>query len=728
MKKTLVFLIVALLGLTTFAKPVDLNTARRVAENFWQNETTGEAAGKTVQRIGNSNFIEISNRLGVSEMYVFNCEDNHGFVIVAADDIASPILGYSTINGIDREGRLPENLRWWLQGYAREISEAREAGYRPSEETTAEWKNLINGTPAPKAPGAKNVDALIQTHWDQDSPFNNLCPLDNGSRSMTGCVATAMAQVMRYWNWPTQGTGSHSYSCSTTSPTQTLSVNFGSTTYDWDNMPTTSVYGWNNTQKTAVATLMYHCGVSVDMSYTADGSGAYDSQVDDALLNYFGYAAGAFFRMKQTYTGNWTQLIQNELDNYRPVIYGGTDSDGSGGHCFVCDGYNSSNQFHFNWGWSGYGDGFFSLTSLTPSPGGIGGGNYNFSYFQDAITGISSPNGNPDTAAANTYDLATYNNFTVSSPVALGSNITGSVGIANLGPQFVGYLGVAAYSGNNLVAMLLTDSYDTMATNVAWSYNISKRAASPLVAGTYTAKAVYSLDGTNWTPITTGYNNCPTSVTFTITDNGGSTPTGNYALYTYQTFTINSPITYGSTITGTCKIANAGDGPFEGYLGVAAYSGSSLVDMLYQTSQTDLDSMMYMTLNISKAATSPLIAGNYTAKAVYSTNGSTWTPITTGLNNCPTSVNFRINEAGNNPDPGTQSIDEADLSSLNIYSHANSIVIAGANDLPVMVYDYMGHVVFRGTAESDQFRVAVPARGLYLVRIANAITAKIMVY
>lgn len=655
MKRTLLFIVALMVCGLSFAKPVDVNTARQVAVNFWNLQTTSTYDGFTVTSIVNPNFEEISATLGVTGMYVFNTVDNKGFVIVSSDDAALPILGYSFTNGINRSRDLPSNLKGWLNHYSEEIAAV--AGSTADENTAEQWNQLLNNTAAKAAPGAKAVSALIQTKWDQDTPYNNLCPLDGGQRSATGCVATAMAQVMKYWAWPTTGTGSHSYYCSSVSPAQTLSVNFASTTYDWSNMPVGGGYttnSWNNTQKTAVATLMYHCGVSVDMEYTYEyGSGAYSSDAASAFRTYFGYANGIQMRYKSSYSdANWMTLLKNELDAGRPMMYGGTNSTNDGGHSFVCDGYNASNQFHFNWGWSGYGDGFFSLTSLAPGSGGIGGGTYDFTYMQEAITGISSPNGNPDTTSSQTNsDLATYSSFTVSSPVAYGSTITGSCGFANLGTSdFNGYLGVAAYnSSNTLVTMLAQTSSVTLESMSGGSIDISKVATSPLVAGTYTAKAVYSTDGSTWIPITSGYDGCATEVTFTITSNGGGDPdpgTQTFTLQTYDSFTLNNTtVAMGGTLTGTCNILNTGTGTFNGYVGVAAYNSSNqfVAALDYGSITNGLETNHYVSFNIDATISSPLTAGNYTLKAVYSTNsGASWTPITTGYGGCVTSVAFTV--------------------------------------------------------------------------------------
>ena len=386
MKKIVLLLLMLSLGLSVFCAPVSIPTAQRAAEAYW-GMMNGSKASFVV------------SQTEFAEFYVFNNQNGGGFVLVSADDIAHPILGYSDKGSFRTDVQLPVNVRGWFKGISKEISSAVALGVQQSDEVREEWNSLLEGTPYPKR-STRAVSALLSTTWDQGKPYNNLCPADSntdsyyGGRTVTGCVATAMAQVMKYWNYPTQGTGSNSYSSSY----GTLSANFANTTYDWANMPNNLTNYSSSTQKTAVATLMYHCGISVNMQYDIaenGGSGAYTVVnygntpcAKNALVTYFKYKSTIQGLFKQNYTDtNWKNLLKADLDAGRPIMYSGASDEG--GHSFVCDGYNNSDQFHFNWGWSGDCDGFFSLNAMTPgSTGGIGGGGYDFSEDQDAIIGI----------------------------------------------------------------------------------------------------------------------------------------------------------------------------------------------------------------------------------------------------------------------------------------------------------------------------------------------------
>jgi len=412
---TMILALALMIAMPMMAERVKPETARKVATTFLSNN------GAKATQLTN-----LSKEAGFTNLYIFNAEQ--GFVVMAADDCVQPILGYSLTNTFVAEG-MPENIKWWLQGYNDQIQDAINDQMKASAETNQLWKELIAGKPnAAKATAV--VNALVQTTWDQNGfyyysggqwhifeLYNNLCPYDNnaGERTVTGCAATAMAQIMKYWNYPAQGIGSHSYTPSTRPDLGVQSANFGETTYEWANMPNQLSQTSTTTQINAIATLMYHCGVSVDMMYDISsngGSGAYSNDIPYALINYFNYKSTATYLTKSSYTdSNWIALLKSELNAGRPIEYNGSGS--GGGHAFVCDGYDSSNNFHFNWGWSGQNDGFFALTSLNPGSGGSGGGSYDFTNNQNAVIGIEPAS----TLAAPTnltYTLSGTQNVTLS--------------------------------------------------------------------------------------------------------------------------------------------------------------------------------------------------------------------------------------------------------------------------------------------------------------------------
>ena len=290
-----------------------------------------------------------------NEIYVYNI-GNDGFVIVSGNTVLPPVLGYSTQGTFPGLEEAPDNFSSWIQHYGEMIDYAVENRLVPEARIQQQWELAEEGLfPATRT---EIVEPLVSTQWNQDCFYNEYCPATSGGgwwggpcgHVYAGCVACAMAQVMKYWDHPQVGNGSHSYVHSNYG---TQSADFGNTTYHWDEMPN---YVWSHND--AVATLMYHCGVSVDMNYSASGSGAYSKDVETAFRSYFGYCS-AKYREKSKYSQEvWDDMLRAELDLAHPVYYSG--SNDSGGHAFVCDGYDDNDCFHFNFGWSGSGDAYYS--------------------------------------------------------------------------------------------------------------------------------------------------------------------------------------------------------------------------------------------------------------------------------------------------------------------------------------------------------------------------------
>lgn len=319
-----------------------------------------------------------TTELGEPSLYVFDSQETPGFMVVSADDAVVPLLGYSDFNSFDPDNISPA-MENWLNQYSRQIEYVRANNLGGN----TEFNTRIS------LPGWSAIAPLVKTTWNQGAPYNNKCPLQNGVRTYTGCVATAMSQVMNYFKYPEKGQGEITYD----SPyTGKLTLNFGSLTFDWNNM-LNSYNGTSNpaVNQDAVATLMMAAGYSVQMSYSTNQSGAISGYIPGALVKYFNYDKGVTYvaRSQKNYT-EWATLIYNNLKNVGPIIYDG-DTATSGGHSFVCDGYNGNGYFHFNWGWGGAGDGYFLLDSLDPSSIGIGGAIGGFDFRQDIIVNIQKP-------------------------------------------------------------------------------------------------------------------------------------------------------------------------------------------------------------------------------------------------------------------------------------------------------------------------------------------------
>ena len=347
MKKSFLLLLTLCMSLSLLAERVDKNLALKVAKTFMPE----------------SEFTDISRNTTHNNFYIFTTESS--FVIVSADDRVTPILAYSNEYPFMTEN-MPDNVSYWMNSLDDEIQFAMDNDVAASKDIASEWDNLIKGIKSENK-NKSFVAPLIHTHWDQNVPYMNMCP----GGSVAGCVATAMAQLMKYWDWPHKGRGSHSYE---ENDYGTITVNFANTTYDWDNMIAKPDASSTQAQQNAVAILTYHCGVSVNMNYSPQGSGAYPSDIEYALETYFDYDTLLHDAYKEYYSeAEWKSLLKTELDAARPVLYSGWDVNHAG-HCFICDGYDENDFFHFNWGWGGYCDGYFAIGILNPGTGGTGSG------------------------------------------------------------------------------------------------------------------------------------------------------------------------------------------------------------------------------------------------------------------------------------------------------------------------------------------------------------------
>ena len=373
------------------ASTVDSTMARKAATNFY-NWRMGRSVSPDIAQLTYVERIPSQQGAGslltaqVNAFYVFDFGGQ--FVMISADTRVLPILAYSTETGFNGDN-MPENLRGFLDQYTQQIAYAiQHLSDAECEENVNAWNQwLSNELPVMATTAA--VEPLVHTTWDQPYPYNAQCPADPngpGGHVYTGCVATAMAQIIRYWQYPTQGIGSHSYTADNAylgggyGDYGVQSVDFSAATYDYSLMPLSINSSSPAAQINEVAKLMYHCGVSVDMMYGTGGSGASTYYAGIAFNTYFGYN-GVHEIDKEDYAeSEWIAILKGELNGMRPILYSGS---GTGGHAFVCDGYDNSNDFHFNWGWGGYCDGYFTLSSLTP------GGN-DFTYGQQAVIGIDA--------------------------------------------------------------------------------------------------------------------------------------------------------------------------------------------------------------------------------------------------------------------------------------------------------------------------------------------------
>lgn len=316
---------------------------------------------------------------GEPTVYVFNRSDASGYLVVSADDESGPaLLGYADTGSFDIVD-VPENVSWWIKQYSQEIASA--ANVRENKGLTPRGEDL-------NIPYFDPVKPICNTRWNQISPYNAMTPMIDGSHCPTGCVATAMAQAMKVYNWPEHGIGSHTYRPA--SIDEFLTVNFADSTYRWDKMLDT--YSETSAQENidAVASLMYSCGVSISMQYHPHSAGGNYTNAAKALVNNFNYDKSLRI-VSRDYYGiiEWFTMIYNELSEGHPVLYCGRNDEG--GHAFVCDGYSQDGYFHINWGWGGVSNGYFLLTALDPADQGVGGSTAGYNVDQQIVIGLKKP-------------------------------------------------------------------------------------------------------------------------------------------------------------------------------------------------------------------------------------------------------------------------------------------------------------------------------------------------
>ena len=387
MKKSFLIILTMWLSAMAFAGPIDLDQAKQNVLSFITAKKPASARGNN---IGAEVSIKVASQ--AEGYYVFNLGEHEGFVIASSDDRTPAVLGYADNGSFDSKN-MPENMKAWLQSYS----------------------DQMNATPTstPNSPIelGRSIAPMIEALWGQDAPYNDKCPSFLGSNCVTGCVATAMAQVIGYYRYPSQTIQKiPAYN------TQSANIQVDAipmTAIDWNQIISNYSYNTTATQNDAIATLMQLCGSSLQMDYTPNSSGAYSVSVAQALKHYFGYSSTARNVRRSDYTAEeWDRLIYTELLGGRPVIYGGKSS--AGGHEFVIDGYDGNGYFHVNWGWRGDNNGYFLLSALNPyDNNGIGasGSADGYNMNQDANIGIK-PKGESETVIM--ADLLTISTFSPS--------------------------------------------------------------------------------------------------------------------------------------------------------------------------------------------------------------------------------------------------------------------------------------------------------------------------
>ena len=404
-----------LAGNAVMAQEVSIDVAKSRALDFLSRQSIGPKFAKGTTSSTDLKLAYTSKSEAKTCFYVFNVGDDEGFVIAGGDESARQILGYCDHGTFDYD-KAPENFKWWLGQYTEQIARAEEPdeANRTDEDVVCTRKTKSKKT-------RESVEPLIKTKWGQYYPFNSLIPeTPFFSFPPTGCVATAMSQIMKYWNYPATGRGGNSYKYLCTyidelgeyeaDCVEFPYVDFSKTTYDWNHMKNWYFTEYSTEEELAVATLMYHAGISVEMEYSNSESCAPVEKIGPALVNLFSYDKSIRYESRGYYSDEeWEDIIYNELKAGRPVIYSGFKS--SSGHEFICDGYDSDKEMYsINWGWEGVSDGYYLLTGTNALDG--------YKYMQEIYVNIK-----PDEGGHGSPHLAYDDNYTGSFYLKIGDEL-----------------------------------------------------------------------------------------------------------------------------------------------------------------------------------------------------------------------------------------------------------------------------------------------------------------
>lgn len=562
--------------------------------------------------------------------YVFNA-DNSGHVIVAGDDRACPILAYSD-EGIFVPEALPANCIAWLNGYEEELK------HLPETENIA--------TPTAKNTVVYPTDAiapLMSSMWGQNAPYNDLCPQDKNSEenthTLTGCVATAIAQIMYYHRWPEQPTGTISYT--DTKQGEVRSINFNTeASFEWNKMQTSYTDDTPADQRNAVAHLMKCAGYGAKMKYGAEASITYQRTGAEALYKYFGYDRNIHrYERKQTGEQKWVDILVGELQAGRPILYDGRNP--SMGHTFVCDGYDGNEAFHFNWGWNGSGNGFYRLSALKPSTQAPF--NYNDSYtFSQAIECHIQPAGKESVPQKDVlsmkrmYSAGSDNvHRDENTPLCVNRQQSVSVGCSYLNnshTDFIGQLCAAIHiDGRFTPVTAWVETVSTAGVTLPVSTTMPLTNTASLPEGTYELTFWYRWNSdTEPVRLSAGNNGVDRFRMTVTTDELGLYPIHPYFHLTQSQPLQAVPLYTNQTKTWTLSLYNDGDVRLEGYVGICLYKADEgISNGLFFKSLAYCESGKEVTIAIQGDLTG-IKRGSYLLMPFYCTDNSITATVTSG--------------------------------------------------------------------------------------------------
>ena len=504
-----------------------------------------------------------------SPYYIFNLADGKGFIVIAGDDRARDILAYSDQGSID-PATMPESCRAWLAQYAGEITSLTAGQTIAADKVAAADSNTYS---------TEVISPLLPCKWDQGVPYNYDCPIDpvTGKRCVTGCVATAVAQIMYYYRYPERGVGSVTYD----DKGVTRSIDFADyPAFDWAGMHDTYTRETTEAEGAPVASLMKAVGYASKMAYSSDVSGAQHLNAGLALINNFGYDKNMHRYERSRMTDQeWSDIILSDLKAGHPVLYTGRNPEGA--HAFVCDGYDGEGYYHINWGWGGMSDGYFSLSALTPPNQSTGGTDSGYSLDQHILANIV-PAGKSDAGAQTDGLLSLYSLYyrdkedfhTASSTPVITSDLSDAqlfLYVFNRGiSEFSGDVCVADLTDGTMRPMMIQSVY-FLGMDAYTGVRFPIADIPGMGEGSHTVGFYYrSSESDQWHPVRPSTINAPSTCTVTVSGNNVTFtsiyPDNTLKLVAAPVFT---PLYSNHKTTWNFSVSNEGDTRFEGYTGIA---------------------------------------------------------------------------------------------------------------------------------------------------------------
>ena len=585
MKKLFAVIIFFSIGFMSFSQHVNVKFAKETAQKFLSVRKANVNVNKLI-------FKGKLNDDTTAAFYLFSLNPE-GFIIVAADKKIKPVLAYS-FRGDYSNPVFTSAIRDVFDTYEKGISEIVEDKSAPT--LTSLWEN-----PAQMKKGTKSVGPLLTTTWDQRPYYNYLCP-DN---CPTGCVTTATAQIMKYYEHPARGNGYHSYQSENYG---TLSANFGATTYDWTNMPAELSYSSSSSEKMAVAKLMYHVAVALEVDFTPDESNTYPNLVADILSEYFSYSTQAQFIKRSNYTeSTWISILQGELDANRVMLYTGFDSEHEVGHAFVMDGYDDNGLFHINWGWGGWYDGYFEINDLSPVS------SYSFNETQGAVIKI---------IPVDTYtDVKLFGDIELSSQtVSYNDELLVAVDVANYGNiQFYGDFKASLFDTNDVFVTDI-EVLENQGINAGDYSSLTFYTSNiGVVPGVYKLGIYFRNDGDeNWMLVDEDEYSNPVTLNVTNEDSSGLITSSNILVSP-------DPVQESNPVTLEFNVNNNSQDDFYGEVGIWLHELNG--DLVYHVHDTLVYINAGQDLNAVFHDTIADVMGTYKLVLWYRNYGGNWQPV-----------------------------------------------------------------------------------------------------